>query len=381
MRASSITNFDRREYQRKIQDAESLQNRGKYAEAAALLRQNLASSTQHLGVRHSATLDDQDSLSDCLHDLGEYAEAAALDRSTLQIRKRNDEKSQETLATQYSLANNLSQLGQYKDSIALYRSVVAHRKEVLGENDNDTLATRHQLAYNLHRHGQDKEASQINKQILELREGRLAPDDYDLIASRHNLAINLHALENLEKAMALTNQNLVLLRCYRPAADGQLREVERLQERIDFDILALKRSKKASQEKEEADIERPGKVETAPTKGEVPSMIVASNPPARTSSQTPRPTSTQGKKTADGKTGESSSGKSRIIETPLKKNKSPSMTVPPTPVADTSPRPPPPTSSHSKKTEGTYQNRSFTQVLVSRLSGSIAHIRLKQSRR
>lgn len=393
MSASPNTGFDRREYQRRFKDAGSLQDQGKYLDAAALLRKNLASSTQHLGVRHLDTLNDRDCLSDCLHDLGKYAEAVALDRETLEIRKRNDEKSRETLATQHSLANNLGQLGHYKESIPLYRSVLARRKEILGDNHNDTLETQHQLAYNLHKHEQDKEALQLNTQTLEIRERRLAPDDYEFIATRHNLATNFHALKNLDKAMALTDQNLEFLRGTRPAADQQLREVEMFQERIKSDILDLERSKKASREKEKADkqaenvrlesrlptqtekafehtpkvsekpnkrrvsppgeerIGKPRKMEMSSMEGEVLSMIVASTAPARTSSQTPRPTSTHDKKMANDKTGGSSSENSRKIETPLKKDKNLSTTVPPAPAANTSPRTPSPTSSHSEKTE------------------------------
>ena len=253
MSAPTTAVFSHRANQRRYMDAVSLQDQGKHRAAAALLRENAAASIQHLGPRHLTTLNDQDTLSDCLHELGEYREAVRLDRETLRIRKSLSEKTQTTLATQHSLASNLSQLGEYEESVKLNRSTLALRESVLGKYHDDTLETRHQLAYDLHKKGQDEEASQLNLQTLRTRERTLALDDYDLIASRHNLAINFRALQKLDKALALCEQNLVPLRKSRPEADQQLREVEDLQKRVKVD---MQKSKPLAKDVLEKDVEK-----------------------------------------------------------------------------------------------------------------------------
>lgn len=354
MSASPTNAFNRREYQRRLNEAESLQDQGDYQAAAALLKDNLAASTQHFGIRHAITLNDQDGLSDCLHDLGEYAEAAVLDRKTLRVRKGKDEKSPATLATQQSLANNLSQLRQHEESIALNRSILAYRVELLGDDHNDTLETRHQLAYDLHRRGEDKEASQLNAQILHVREQKLGSDNYNLIASRHNLATNLHALKKLDKAMALTDHNLTSLQKRRPGDDQQAQEVNELKKRINLDIRNLERQiklqrgadqhmldgKQAEYEPEQA-LKLPAnparrkssvseeKNTDTPTKSkeEVRSMSVPSGVPAKASPQTLRQIPSHNKNSEVDKTGQ---GPGMISRRATRRDQVPSSSVPPT---------------------------------------------------
>ena len=248
MNASASRFFNRQEqltHKRACERAVDLQDKGDHQQAVVLLRENLSLSTRVLGVDHFITLNDQDSLSDCLNELGKFEEAAALDRSTLRVRESLNARDYDTLATQHSLANNLSHLGQYDEAIELNRKTLAVREVVLGKTEIGTLETRHNLASNLHRRGQYQEASALNREVLRIREKALAADNYDLIACRHNLATNLHALGDSENALTLTDQNLLHLGNSRPKSDMQLETVVNFQKRVQSDIWKATRVKES----------------------------------------------------------------------------------------------------------------------------------------
>lgn len=78
-----FSRFDLRAHKWTSAEAEALLNAGQFQEARALLQKNVDLSDRVLGAEHSVTLDDQDSLSDCLQELDKFGEAVALDRITL----------------------------------------------------------------------------------------------------------------------------------------------------------------------------------------------------------------------------------------------------------------------------------------------------------
>ncbi|KAL9598522.1 MAG: hypothetical protein Q9219_004424 [cf. Caloplaca sp. 3 TL-2023] len=243
IKGQSLFAFDRGHHQRNRRTASSLRDQGKHAQAASLLRQNLAMSSNCFDQQDLTILSDRDTLSDCLSELGDYEEAIKLDEVTLPIRRKVDPEGEDTIATLQSLADNLSQNGEHEKAIPLHRSALATRTRTLGREHPDTSETKHNLASSLYGSGQIAEASRLNAQLLKVRERHLAPGDDDLIATRHNLATNYYALGNLEHAAQLTNQNLKALQTPRGSNDAQLVAVRGLQDRIKSTIRKATKAK------------------------------------------------------------------------------------------------------------------------------------------
>lgn len=232
MTESRNSTFDRQQHGRNLWAADKLQNQGKHAKAAELLRQNLWTTSKHLSGSDPMVLSDRDSLSDCLRGLGDFKGAVELDEVTLPLRQRIDDQAEDTIATLQSLADNLSSLGQYGRAIPLYRSALSTRTKALGLGHEITLQTKHNLASSLYEFGQPREASRINRQVMKIREATLAADNVDLVATIHNLATNSYSLGDLERAIQLTKRNLQALQGIRAPTDEQLLEVIALQDRI-----------------------------------------------------------------------------------------------------------------------------------------------------
>lgn len=254
MSNSATRSLNKREehtHKRAGEKAVALQDKNKPEEAVVLLRENLNLSTRVLGLDHLTTINDQESLSDCLSELGEYAEAVSLDRRTLRTRERIDPAARDTLDTQHSLANNLTRLGKYEKAITLHRKTLASREAALGLYHNDTTETRQSLAASLHENGQYQEATALNREVLKSRLRRLKPDDYDLIACRHNLAANLHALGNISNAMILIHENIATLQLSPARDESQFEEVRKLQAKVQLDIQRAADKKKADRLKVE----------------------------------------------------------------------------------------------------------------------------------
>ncbi|KAL8703225.1 MAG: hypothetical protein Q9201_003583 [Fulgogasparrea decipioides] len=234
--------FDCHQHRQNGDWAISLRNQDKHAQAANLLRINLAMSSRYFKADDLTVLNDRDSLSDCLRELGDYEGAIKLDEVTLPIRQKIDAEAEDTIATLQSLADNLRQIGKLDKAIPLYRSALSTRVKTLGWKHNDTLDTRHNLANSLYDCGQVREACELNAQLLKIREERLAADDDDLIATRHNLAMNYYDLGYLQQAAELTNQNLRALKNTGVSTDDQSQAARRLQEIINFTIRKEKRA-------------------------------------------------------------------------------------------------------------------------------------------
>ena len=243
----SLTQHEHRRHAETCKKAQTLQKQNKQQDALVLLRKNLNLTTRALGLYYLLTLDDQESLSDCLSEAGLYAKAVTLDRKTLRARQKLNEKAPNTPATQYSLAYYLGQLNQNSEAISLYRKNLTAREEVLGINDDDTLETRQSLASCLYRSRLFGEARDLNEQVLQARTKKRPPDDYDLIACRHNLATNLRALGAIGGALTLTYQNKTVLQSSRSRDNVQLQLVLDLLRVIQQDIkkIGVRKSAKA----------------------------------------------------------------------------------------------------------------------------------------
>lgn len=76
-----------------------LRNKGSYRQAAILLRENLAISSEYYGEHDLTVLSDRDSLSDYLHELSDYKGAIKLEEVTLPIRQGIDQEGEDTVAT------------------------------------------------------------------------------------------------------------------------------------------------------------------------------------------------------------------------------------------------------------------------------------------
>ena len=97
----------------------------------------------------------------------------------------------------------------------------------MGHNDDERLSTQHNLTPDIYKRRKFKDASRLDQTLLSVRKKNLRKDNYERIACGHGIAANLHAPGEYERAMALIQQNLLLLRRARMKRDCQLEAVLR----------------------------------------------------------------------------------------------------------------------------------------------------------
>ncbi|KAL4971205.1 hypothetical protein BDW66DRAFT_155886 [Aspergillus desertorum] len=117
-----------------------LERQGKYEEAEALHRRDLAGSEKVLGPEHPDTLASVSQLGSVLARQGKYAEAESMHQRALQGREKVlGPGHPDTLTSMHNLAFTLKQLGKFSNALRLLKKCVDLRNKVLGSHHPDAI--------------------------------------------------------------------------------------------------------------------------------------------------------------------------------------------------------------------------------------------------
>jgi tetratricopeptide (TPR) repeat protein len=127
--------------------AKTLQQQGKYLEAAQIQEKELAWTQQHLGPDHPDTATSLNSLAALYYSQGAYAKAEPLFLRALAIRKKALGPDHPDTATSLNnLAALYSSQGAYAKAEPFYLRALAIREKALGPNHPDTAGSLNNLA-------------------------------------------------------------------------------------------------------------------------------------------------------------------------------------------------------------------------------------------
>jgi CHAT domain-containing protein/tetratricopeptide (TPR) repeat protein len=172
-----------------IQQANALQAKGAYAEAALLWQQFLAIVEGVLGTEHPLTASSLNNLAAMYEAQGRYREAEPLYKRSLGIIKKVLGPEHPLTATSFNnLAVLYRALGRSREAELLHRRSLAIREKVLGPEHLDTAASLNNLAELYRAQGRYGEAETISKRSLAIREKVLGPEHPDTAQSLNNLA-------------------------------------------------------------------------------------------------------------------------------------------------------------------------------------------------
>jgi tetratricopeptide (TPR) repeat protein len=182
-------NPDVAQLQELIQNANALQAKGAYAEAALLWQQILGIVEKALGPENTGTATGLNNLAFLYARLGRFAEAESLFKRSLAIIEKVQGPEHPNTATSINNLGSLYQAqGRYGEAEPLYKRSLAIREKVLGPEHPDTATSLNNLA-DLHQaQGRYVESETLHKRSLAIREKALGPQHPDTAGSLNNLA-------------------------------------------------------------------------------------------------------------------------------------------------------------------------------------------------
>jgi Tfp pilus assembly protein PilF len=191
--------------------AGNLDMQGKCVEAEPLHRQALATYLRALGKDHKDTAGSYNNLAVNLDMQGKHVEAEPLHRQALAIRLKAMGEGHPDNATIYNnLGINLDGQGRYAEAELLFRKALAIHIKALGEGHRDTARSYQNLAQNLDEQGRYAEAESLQRKALAIRLKALGEGHRDTAASYHNLALNLIHQGKYSEAESLQRKALAI---------------------------------------------------------------------------------------------------------------------------------------------------------------------------
>ena len=169
--------------------AKTLQQQGKYLEAAQIQEKELAWTQQHLGPDHPDTATSLNSLAALYYSQGAYAKAEPLFLRALAIRKKALGPDHPDTATSLNnLAALYSSQGAYAKAEPFYLRALAIREKALGPNHPDTAGSLNNLAELYRSQGANAKAELFNFRALAIWKKALGPNHPYTATSLSNLA-------------------------------------------------------------------------------------------------------------------------------------------------------------------------------------------------
>ncbi|MFI5455885.1 MAG: CHAT domain-containing protein [Isosphaerales bacterium] len=196
-RVAPMPEADRAAYQSAsimLEQAETLNAQGKYAQAQPLLEKALEINRRLLTDDHPVTVIGYNSLAGNLHDQGMYGKAQTLYEKALAIRRRLLTDNHPDTAISYgNVAVNLNVQGKYAAAQPLFDKALEIKRRLLTDDHPLTAISYNYVAANLMDQGKYAQAQPLLEKALAIRR-RLLTDDHPLTALSYNiLASNLAA--------------------------------------------------------------------------------------------------------------------------------------------------------------------------------------------
>jgi tetratricopeptide (TPR) repeat protein len=196
---------------RLLDEGQQLQERLRYREAEARLREALAISRKVLGEEHRDTAQSYNSVGFCLHAQDKHADALPLFRKALEIRgKVLGEEHPDTALSYNNVAFCLNALGKSPKAQPLYEKALAITKKVLGEDHPGTAQSYMSLADCLHQQGKHSLALPLFEKARATCQKALGREHPLTATSYNNLAGCLSGLGKHAAALPLYEQALAI---------------------------------------------------------------------------------------------------------------------------------------------------------------------------
>jgi tetratricopeptide (TPR) repeat protein len=187
--------------------ADTLDDRGEYAQAEKLLHKLISIRSEKLGSEHSDTLNSRNNLAIVLYSQGEYAKAEAEFRAVLKIQQRIlGLEHLNTLSSRGNLANALGSQGKYAEAEAVYRAMSKIWERVLGPEHPDTLICWNNLALALDLQGKHAEAEAEHRAVLKIWERALGSEYPNTLECLYDLALCLREQGKAKDALPFSKR-------------------------------------------------------------------------------------------------------------------------------------------------------------------------------
>ncbi|MGH2941363.1 MAG: FxSxx-COOH system tetratricopeptide repeat protein, partial [Solirubrobacteraceae bacterium] len=182
---------------------------GRATDAAAIMRNVLASRERVLGIEHRDTLSARADLAVCTSAVGHDRETIELEERVLADRERIlGPDHPDTLGARGNLAVSYRSVGRIREAIKLEEQVLTDMERILGPDHPDTLRARGNLAVSYRSVGRIHEAIEFEEQVLADRERILGPDHPDTLRARSSLASSYRSVGRVREAIKLEEQVL-----------------------------------------------------------------------------------------------------------------------------------------------------------------------------
>ncbi|MGO9467966.1 MAG: tetratricopeptide repeat protein [Isosphaeraceae bacterium] len=195
------------------EQADTLVNHGKYAEAQPLLQKMLEITRRVLTDDHPDTAASYNNVAYILSRQGKYAQAQTLLEKTLEIKRRLLTDDHPSTAQSYNnLAGNLDAQGKYTQAQPLFEKALEIRRRLLTDDHPDTAGSYNSVAFNLNAQGKYAQAQPLFEKALEINRRLLTDDHPSTAQSYNNVAYNLDAQGKHAQAQPLLEKALEINR-------------------------------------------------------------------------------------------------------------------------------------------------------------------------
>ena len=192
--------------------AETLRQRGEFAEAEQLAREALAMRSELLG-RHADVATSLNNLAVIVRQTGSRDEAESLYRQALALDSALKGPDHRDVLTDFNnLANLLREKGQMEEAETIFRTILMRQRSRYGEDHPVTTTTRNNLAAVLSSRGRPAEAEVLFREVLGTWERRGEPEHPNAVSTHISLAQVLQQQSRLEEAQSVLRHAVALAR-------------------------------------------------------------------------------------------------------------------------------------------------------------------------
>ena len=213
-RLTAVAAKDREEIVRALRrtaEGRHSQQRLRFREADAKLREALALYRKVLGEQAPETAEAYANVARCLKDQGKYAEALVLYRKTLTIhRKTLGEQHPDTARAYSNAAGCLDSHGRHAEALSLHRKALAIMLKVLGEQHPHTAGSCNNLAFCLQTQGKHAEALPLYRKAVTVLVRALGEQHPQTAMGYGNLAACLDGQGKHAEALPLHRKALAI---------------------------------------------------------------------------------------------------------------------------------------------------------------------------
>ncbi|SFN73117.1 Tetratricopeptide repeat-containing protein [Formivibrio citricus] len=188
-----------------------LEQAGKYAAAAEVLREQLAIRERFLAPEHPSTATSINNLAALYRAMGQYAQALPLYQRALVIAEKSQGPDHPRTATSLNnLALLYDNMGQYAQALPLYQRALAIAEKTLGPDHSNTGTYLNNLAELYRAMGQYAQALPLYQRALVIAEKSQGPDHPNTGTHLNNLAALYRAMGQYAQALPLYQRALVI---------------------------------------------------------------------------------------------------------------------------------------------------------------------------